>query len=100
MTIKKFNIQGLDRTANTYVLLNTDLANITLGNVYVTNIFDANGNAYVSGGGGSASITVANTAPYLPPIGALWLNDDSGEMYVYTGNVWIQPTGGAGPEGA
>lgn len=100
MAIKKFNIQGLDRTANTYVLLNTDLANITLGNVYVTNIFDSNGNAYVSGGGGSASITVSSTAPNLPPSGALWLNDDSGEMYVYTGNVWIQPTGGVGPAGA
>lgn len=105
MTIKKFNIQGLDQTANVKLILSTDLANITLGNVYVDNLFDSNGQPFVAGGGGgggggSASMTVSSTLPVDPSIGALWLNDNSGEMYVYTGNVWIQPTAGSGPAGA
>jgi hypothetical protein len=103
MTIKKFNIQGLDQTANVKLILSTDLANISLGNVYVENLFDSNGQPFVAGGGGgggSASMTVSSTLPVSPSLGAMWLNDNSGEMYVYTGNVWIQPTGGVGPPGA
>lgn len=97
MTIKKFDIKGLDRTANVRVLLNSDLANVTLGDVYVTNIFDANGDPFVSGGG--ASITVSSTPPAGEP-GKLWINGDTGEFYAYVSDVWIQPVNGIGETGA
>lgn len=97
MSIKKFDIKGLDRTANVRVLLNSDLGNVTLGNVYVNNIFDANGDPFVSGGG--ASITVSSTPPQ-GEAGKLWINGDTGEFYAYVANVWIQPVNGVGETGA
>lgn len=97
MTIKKFDIKGLDRTANVRVLLNSDLANVTLGDVYVNNIFDANGAPFKSGGG--ASVTVSSIPPQ-GETGKLWINDDTGEFYVYIANVWIQPVNGIGEIGA
>ena len=75
MAIKKFSVQGLDSTANVRVLLNTDLANITLGNTYVSNLFYANGTPFVSGG---TTVTVSNTAPEGSSQGTLWLNSESG----------------------
>lgn len=97
MAIKKFDIKGLDRTANVRVLLNSDLANVTLGNVYVNNIFDANGAPFISGGG--ASITVSSTPPQ-GETGKLWIDSDTGEFYAYVANVWIQPVNGIGETGA
>jgi len=98
MPIKKFNVLGLDPTANVRVILNTDLANITLGNTYVSNLFFANGMPFVSGGGGT-TVTVSNTVPVTSASGSLWLNSETGELYAYTANVWIQPVGGMGPAG-
>ena len=98
MPIKKFSVLGLDPTANVRVILNTDLANITLGNTYVSNLFFANGMPFVSGGG--TTVTVANAAPISSASGSLWLNSETGELYAYTANVWIQPVGGMGPTGA
>lgn len=98
MPIKKFSVLGLDPTANVRVIVNTDLANITLGNTYVSNLFFANGVPFVSGGGGT-TVTVSNAAPITSASGSLWLNSETGELYAYTANVWIQPVGGMGPAG-
>jgi len=96
MAIKKFSVKGLDTTANVRVVLNTDLANVTLGNAYVTNLFDSNGEPFVSG----STVAVSNAAPLASKTGALWVNSETGELYAYIANVWIQPVGGIGPVGA
>lgn len=104
MAIKKFDIRGLDTTANVKVLISSDLANIQMGNLYVDRIFFANGDPFLSGGGGSASITVSNTAPFATTTGSLWFNSDSGQLFVYYNDgdstQWIMPIGGEGPVGA
>ena len=49
----------------------------------------ANGNVIVQGSvGGSASVTVASTAPASPAQGDLWLDSESGELNVYFGGAW------------
>lgn len=46
-------------------------------------------------GGGGTSVTVGNVAPTTPQPGELWLDTDSGELYIYysdnDGSQWIQP---------
>lgn len=60
-------------------------ANVSLGNLVVN----------ISGGLGGSSVTVSNVAPISPDAGALWLDTDSGELYIYytdnDGSQWIQP---------
>ena len=47
-------------------------------------------------GGGSASISVSDTAPESPSSGAIWYNSTSGVLYVYVqdddSQQWVQPT--------
>lgn len=47
-------------------------------------------------GGGSASISVSDTAPESPSSGAIWYNSTSGVLYVYVEDAdsqqWVQPT--------
>lgn len=75
--------------------------NLYAGSVYTNGLYFANGTPYESGG---ASITVSNAAPTSPSVGALWLNSDSGELFVWywdgDSGQWIAPTGAAGPMGA
>lgn len=62
-----------------------------------------------SGGGGSASIIISDTAPASPSPGTLWWESDSGTLSIWynDGNSqqWVEisslgPTGPAGPPGA
>lgn len=50
-------------------------------------------------GGGGASVTVSGTAPASPSEGNLWMNSETGDLYVYAGGGWIVASGPAGPAG-
>ena len=47
-----------------------------------------------SGGGGSASITIADTAPESPTVGDVWFDSSDGKAYVYYEDVdttqWVE----------
>jgi hypothetical protein len=51
-------------------------------------------------GGGGGSVTISSTAPTATN-GALWFNEDAGELYIYSSdlNGWIQTNGGGGSGG-
>lgn len=51
-------------------------------------------------GGSGGSVTISSTAPTATN-GALWFNEDSGELYIYSSdlNGWIQTNGGGGGSG-
>jgi hypothetical protein len=78
--------------------------NLYVGAVFAGNLFFANGMPFVSGGGGSASLTVNAIAPVSPTIGSMWLDSDSGTMFVWyddgDSQQWITPLGGQGLAGA
>jgi len=81
-------------------------ANPTLNQTYVysgvTWTFNGNGWTKGSTGAGGASITVSSTAPPSPTEGALWLNNNTGDVGVYFGGSWgaITGSGPAGTSGA
>lgn len=49
-----------------------------------------------SGGGGGATVTVANTAPSSPTEGALWIDSDYGDLNAYFSNSWVIVGGSGG----
>ena len=88
--------------ANVADLTTENVAEVT--NLYFTNtravsaltggtgiIIDSNGRitSSVTGGGGTASVTASNTAPSSPSQGALWLETDNGDVYIYYSNSWV-----------
>jgi hypothetical protein len=68
------------------------------GNLIVSNLGSGSTN------GGSATITVSDTAPTSPQQGAMWFNTNTGRLliYYYDGEdyYWVQPSGAVGPSGA
>ena len=52
--------------------------------------------AGVSGGGGNTTVSVGSSVPVSPSSGNLWLNTNTGSLYVYindgTSSQWIQPS--------
>jgi len=53
-----------------------------------TGITGATGPAGSGGGGGGATVTVSSSAPVSPSVGAIWLNDQLGDLFVYSGSGW------------
>jgi hypothetical protein len=53
------------------------------------------------GGGGSASITVADTTPADPSEGSMWFESDTGKFFVYYDSFWVElgAPGSQGPQG-
>lgn len=53
------------------------------------------------GGGGSASITVADTTPADPTEGSMWFESDTGKFFVYYDSFWVElgAPGSQGPQG-
>jgi hypothetical protein len=66
-------------------------ANFAFGNVFSGGYFYANGDPFVSGGGG-ASVTVDVTPPANPTEGNMWLDSNTGELSVYVGGGWATVT--------
>lgn len=107
------NVITLGYTTNAYVntrlLTKANVADLTtdnvteLTNLYFTNtraiaaltagvgiVIESNGVILTSvTGGGSASVTASNTAPTSPNEGALWLETDNGDVYIYYSNAWV-----------
>lgn len=78
-------------------------ANPTVNQTYTYggNTYTFNGNLWTKGAGG-ASLTVSATPPASPSDGSLWLNNESGDVYVYANNGWllVGGSGGGGGSGA
>jgi hypothetical protein len=74
-----------------------ELAKIDLSNVTDAVLTERITELGLSGGGagGGASVDVGNTAPETPTAGNLWLNTDTGRLYIYVNDgdssQWIQP---------
>lgn len=73
-------------------------ANVTASAIYANAFYTANGTPFTSGA------TISSTAPATPAQGQLWLNADTGELYVYYYDgdsfQWIQPVGSGGSSGS
>lgn len=72
-------------------LAKTDLTNIS------NSVFAAKATAAgVGSGGGGASVDVSDTAPSTPTQGNIWLNSNTGKLYVYVTDTdssqWVQPS--------
>jgi hypothetical protein len=92
-----------DKQTNTLVLFNgdalggTSLAKSDLSNIANSAFLAKATAAGVSSGGGNSNVTVSvsNTVPSSPTSGNLWLNTETGILYVYindgNSNQWIQP---------
>ena len=67
-------------------------------------VYFSGGWAAISGGGGGtgtvstggASVTVSNTAPSSPKEGALWINNERGDLNGYFSNAWVILGGSGG----
>ena len=98
MAIKRFDVRGLDSTANVLVVTTDNLTS----NIVKQSFQTAFPNISNIGGNG-ASITVSNAAPVSPNQGALWFNSDNGEIYVYytdnDSSQWVSPVGTMGIQG-
>jgi hypothetical protein len=92
-----------DKQTNTLILFNgdtvggTSLAKSDLSNI-ANSTFLAKATAAgvsSSGGAGNVTVSVSNTVPSSPTNGNLWLNTETGILYVYindgNSNQWIQP---------
>lgn len=97
MAIKRFDVRGLDSTANVLVVTTDNLTSNLVQQSFLTAFPN------ISGANNSASITVSNAAPASPSQGALWFNNVSGEFYVYytdnDSSQWVAPVGSIGPIG-
>lgn len=77
-------------------------SNPTVGNTHVTggSTWTWNGKYWSKAGSGttvssgSASVTVANSAPSSPTTGALWVNNETGDLNSYFSNAWVIIGGG------
>ena len=90
-----------DQTANTLRIYNgstvggVSLAKSDLTNVSNSDFLSKANLAGVSGGGGNTTDTVGSSVPVSPSSGNLWLDTNTGILYVYfndgTSSQWIQP---------
>jgi hypothetical protein len=90
-----------DRTANSLRLYDgINAGGINLAKSDLSNVSDAEflakaTAAGVEGGGGNVTVSVSPTVPGSPTNGNLWLNTETGILYVYindgNSNQWIQP---------
>ena len=90
-----------DQTANTLRIYNgstvggVSLAKGDLSNVSNTDFLSKANSAGVSGGGGNTTVSVGSSVPVAPSSGNLWLDTNTGILYVYfndgTSSQWIQP---------
>jgi hypothetical protein len=91
-----------DQTANTLRLYNgSAVGGINLAKANLTNVSNATfaakaAEAGVGGGGGNTTVSVGSSVPASPSNGNLWLNTDTGSLYVYindgTSSQWMQPS--------
>lgn len=42
------------------------------------------------GGGGSAPLTISDTAPTTPDVGEEWLDTETAKIFTWTGNEWVE----------
>ena len=63
----------------------------TVNQTYTFNssIWTFNGKGWIKDSAGGASVTASATAPASPTDGAMWLENESGDLYVYGGGNWI-----------
>ena len=73
--------------------------NPTLNQTYTfnSNIWKFNGKGWAKDSAGGASVTASATAPASPTDGAMWLDSESGDLYVYGGGNWILTGVNPGP---
>jgi len=97
-----FRSTTLDSNANTYV---GDYSTLFVGNDYVLRISDNTtpGGVTIQG---SEGVVQSATPPDDPTPNSLWYNTDTGRLYVYYEDVWVDaapalagPTGPTGPTG-
>jgi hypothetical protein len=90
-----------DKDANTLRLYQGQIGGTALARGDLVNVsnadFLAKANAAgVSGGGGNTTVSVGSSVPVSPSSGNLWLNTNTGSLYVYindgTSSQWIQPS--------
>ena len=90
-----------DKDANTLRLYQgliggTALARGDLVNVSNSDFLAKANSAGVSSGGGNTTVSVGSSVPVSPSSGNLWLNTNTGSLYVYindgTSSQWIQPS--------
>ena len=90
-----------DKDANTLRLYQGQVGGTALARGDLVNVsnsdFLAKANlAGVSGGGGNTTVSVGSSVPVSPSSGNLWLNTNTGSLYVYindgTSSQWIQPS--------
>jgi Concanavalin A-like lectin/glucanases superfamily len=102
MSMRLFRSTTLDSNANTYV---GDSLSLFVGNDYVVRISDnaTPGGVTIQGNGGTQS----PTPPDNPTANSLWYNTDTGRLYVYYEDVWVDaapalagPTGPSGTNGS
>jgi len=73
--------------------------NPTLNQTYTRNsiTWAYNGKGWTKSTAGGASVTSSATAPASPTDGSMWLDSESGDLYVYGGGNWILTGVNPGP---
>jgi len=73
--------------------------NPTLNQTYTRNsiTWAYNGKGWTKSTAGGASVTASATAPASPTDGSMWLDSESGDLYVYGGGNWILTGVNPGP---
>lgn len=91
-----------DQTANTLRIYNgSTVGGVSLAKADLTNVSNsdflskANLAGVSSGGGGNTTVSVSSSVPVAPSSGNLWLDTNTGILYVYfndgSSSQWIQP---------
>ena len=100
--VSSADIESAATSANTSTGNLTVTGNITTGNLITDNIFFANGDPFVSGGGGGTSYDEASTStgyfglpvgtteqrPGTPAYGMIRFNSNIGTVEIYNNNAW------------
>jgi hypothetical protein len=89
----KTDLSNVDTTSLTSNLARVDLTNID-NTVFLDKALEAGVGA---SGGGGASVDVGITPPLAPEQGNIWLNSETGRLYVYiidedSTTTWVQPS--------
>lgn len=57
-------------------------------------VLQYNGTKFVPANSGGASITISDTPPTSPSVGAFWFESDTGKTFIYYDSSWVEINGG------
>ena len=71
-----------------------DLSDVAITSPSTNQILTYNGTLWTNASATSASISIADTPPASPSVGAFWFESDTGKTFIYYDSAWVEMIGG------